>query len=131
MQQYAHNQPQVTLHFQPKHMALVDEIKQILKTSLSDHPNFDMIASAFNISGRTLRRQLAEAGTSFQKLLDNQRRQYAINCLQNTQMSTEDIAEALGFSDVANFRHAFKKWVGLSPAVYRQQFQSTMDTMSA
>ena len=55
MQHYAHNQPQVTLHFQPKHMALVDEIKQILKTSLSDHPNFDMIASAFNISGRTLK----------------------------------------------------------------------------
>ncbi|MAA72108.1 MAG: hypothetical protein CL679_10345 [Bermanella sp.] len=129
--QFAHNQSHITLHFEPKHMALVDEIKQILKTSLADHPNFDMIANAFNISGRTLRRQLAEAGTSFQKLLDNQRRQYAINCLQNSQMSTEDIAEALGFSDVANFRHAFKKWVGLSPAMYRQQFQSTHNSLSA
>jgi AraC-like DNA-binding protein len=112
-------------------MGLVEDIKQILKASLFDHPNFDMIADAFNISGRTLRRQLCEAGTSFQKLLDNQRRQYAIECLQNTSMSTEDIAEALGFSDVANFRHAFKKWVGLSPAVYRQQFQFSIDTVSA
>jgi AraC-like DNA-binding protein len=121
----------MTIHFQPKHLFIVEEIKQILKTSLSDHPNFDMIANAFNISGRTLRRQLSEAGTSFQKLLDNQRRQYAIHCLQNTDMSTEDIAEALGFSDVANFRHAFKKWVGLSPAMYRQQFQHSFNTMSA
>lgn len=128
---YAHTSPHMTVHFQPKHIGLVEDIKQILRTSLSDHPNFDMIASAFNISGRTLRRQLSEAGTSFQKLLDNQRRQYAIDCLQTTDMRTEDIAEALGFSDVANFRHAFKKWVGLSPAVYRQQFQSTQAVMNA
>lgn len=129
--QCAHTSPHMTVHFQPKHMGLVEDIKQILRTSLSDHPNFDMIATAFNISGRTLRRQLSEAGTSFQKLLDNQRRHYAIDCLQNTHMSTEDIAEALGFSDVANFRHAFKKWVGLSPAVYRQQFQNTQNSISA
>jgi AraC-like DNA-binding protein len=129
--QCAHNQPHMTIHFQPKHMGLVDDIKLILKTSLSDHPNFDMVASAFNISGRTLRRQLSEAGTSFQKLLDNQRRQFAIERLQNTDMSTEDIAEALGFSDVANFRHAFKKWVGLSPAVYRQEFRFSSNTMHA
>lgn len=128
--QCATHSPHITVHFQPKHMGLVEEIKQILSSSLSDHPNFDMVANAFNISGRTLRRQLSEAGTSFQKILDSQRRQYAIQCLQNTQMSTEDIAEALGFSDVANFRHAFKKWVGLSPAVYRQQFQHSMN-MSA
>lgn len=129
--QYAHNQPQMTVHFQPKHMGVVEDIKQILRTSLSDHPNFDMIATAFNISGRTLRRQLSEAGTSFQKLLDNQRRQFAVERLQNSNMTTEDIAEALGFSDVANFRHAFKKWVGLSPAMYRQQFQTRYDAISA
>jgi len=98
---------------------LVSEINEILETSLGDHPSFDMLASAFKMSGRTLRRQLANAGTSYQKLVDNFRRDHAIECLKNTGMSTEDIAECLGFSDVANFRHAFKKWVGQSPAAYR------------
>ena len=78
-----------------------------------------MLASAFKMSGRTLRRQLAGAGTSYQKLVDRFRCEDAIMCLRDTDMSTEDIAERLGFSDVANFRHAFKKWVGESPAAYR------------
>ena len=80
-----------------------------------------MVASAFQMSGRTLRRQLAEAGTSYQKLVDEFRSQYAERCLKETNMSTDDIAESLGFSDVANFRHAFKRWVGVSPAAYRTQ----------
>jgi len=129
--QHTHHQPSFAIQFQPKHIDIVEDIKLILRSSLSDHPNFDMIADAFNISGRTLRRHLSEAGTSFQKLLDEQRRQYAIDCLQNTNMCAEDIAEAVGFNDVANFRHAFKKWVGLSPAMYRQQYQHEFKSMSA
>jgi AraC-like DNA-binding protein len=98
---------------------LLQDIEIIIKTSLGDHPSFDMLASAFNMSGRTLRRQLAGAGTSYQKLVDGFRCDYAIECLQEGTMSTEDIADGLGFSDVANFRHAFKKWSGSAPTAYR------------
>ncbi len=119
--QIAHISQQNTQQPQAKHMYLVSEINQILTTSIGDHPNFDMVASAFQISGRTLRRQLAEAGTSYQKLVDEFRSQFAIQCLNETRMSTDDIAETLGFSDVANFRHAFKRWLGVSPAAYRTQ----------
>jgi len=110
-----------TLQTQTIQNHLVGEINQILTTSIGDYPNFDMVASAFKLSGRTLRRQLAEAGTSYQKLVDTNRSQYALSCLNGTDMTTDDIAESLGFSDVANFRHAFKKWVGVSPAAYRAQ----------
>jgi AraC-like DNA-binding protein len=119
--QIAHINQHLNTQTQPKHFYLVSEINQILTTSIGDHPNFDMVASAFQMSGRTLRRQLAEAGTSYQKLVDEFRSQYAERCLKETKMSTDDIAETLGFSDVANFRHAFKRWVGVSPAAYRTQ----------
>lgn len=102
---------------------LLSDIDIILKTSIGDHPSFDMLASAFNMSGRTLRRQLATAGTSYQKMVDKFRCDYAIECLLEGSMSTEQIADSLGFSDVANFRHAFKKWSGLSPAAYQAQFK--------
>jgi AraC-like DNA-binding protein len=102
-----------------KNLYLLNDIDIILKTSLGDHPSFDMLASAFNMSGRTLRRQLANAGTSYQKLVDRFRCNYAIERLEENIMSTEDIADSLGFSDVANFRHAFKKWSGVSPTAFR------------
>ncbi len=102
-----------------KSLELLNDINHILTTSVGDHPDFDMMAGAFNLSGRTLRRKLADAGTSYQKLVDGFRSEYAVRCLQETKMTTDDIAETLGFSDAANFRHAFKKWVGISPAAYR------------
>jgi AraC-like DNA-binding protein len=117
--QFTSVNPEVANPIPAKTLYLVGEINEILQTSIGDHPSFDMLASAFKMSGRTLRRQLAGAGTSYQKLVDNFRCDHAISCLRETNMSTEDIAERLGFSDVANFRHAFKKWVGESPAAYR------------
>jgi AraC-like DNA-binding protein len=117
--QRAHINQRWTVQTPTRKPNLVGEINQILITSVGDYPNFDMVAGAFKLSGRTLRRQLAGAGTSYQKLVDSNRSEYALNCLDSTNMTTDDIAESLGFSDVANFRHAFKKWIGMSPAAYR------------
>lgn len=119
-----HTSPSVNRSSVSRYDSLLQDIHLILKTSIGDHPSFDMLASAFNVSGRTLRRQLADAGTSYQKMVDQFRCEYAIECLQSKGMSTADIAESLGFSDVANFRHAFKKWSGFPPAAFRAQKQS-------
>jgi AraC-like DNA-binding protein len=34
-------------------------------------------------------------------------------------MTGEDIALALGFSDAANFRHAFRRWTKESPSMFK------------
>jgi AraC-like DNA-binding protein len=34
-------------------------------------------------------------------------------------MTSEDIALALGFSDAANFRHAFRRWTKESPSMFK------------
>jgi len=82
-------------------------------------PDIETVAAQMAISSRTLRRRLLAEGSSFQQLLDEVRHQLALDYLRRTRMSTEDIAAALGFSDAANFRHAFKRWSGLSPAAWR------------
>jgi AraC-like DNA-binding protein len=125
MHAFLHTSPNLANHTNTKNSHLLNDIDVILKTSVGDHPSFDMLASAFNMSGRTLRRQLASAGTSYQKLVDRFRCEYAIKCLLEERMSTDEIAETLGFSDVANFRHAFKKWSGFSPAAYQDQLQAS------
>jgi AraC-like DNA-binding protein len=45
--------------------------------------------------------------------------QMAIKYLRDTDLTVEDIAEVLGFSDAANFRHAFRRWTKTAPHQFR------------
>ena len=71
-------------------------------------------------TSRTLRRRLHLEGTSYQDLLAEVRCNLAKEYLRGTRMTTEDIAETLGFSDAANFRHAFRRWTGRNPSEFRR-----------
>lgn len=103
--------------------SLVNEIQQILVSCSGDYPDIEMLASAFKVSSRTLRRQLSHLGTSYQKILNKVRCQLSIEYLTKTDITIEDISNLIGFSDVTNFRHAFKKWVGKTPSFYRKTYQ--------
>lgn len=81
--------------------------------------DIDSVSERLHLNSRTLRRRLQLEGTSYQQVLDSVRRQLALDYLRDTGMSTEDIAASLGFSDAANFRHAFKRWTGRSTGSYR------------
>jgi len=52
-------------------------------------------------------------------LLDELRMQIALKYLRTTRLANEDIALALGFSDAANFRRAFRRWTNKSPSEIR------------
>ncbi|PQA34254.1 AraC family transcriptional regulator [Amnimonas aquatica] len=80
----------------------------------------EAVASELCMSERTLKRQLAHEGTTFSDILEDLRRQKAIQLLDDQQASIERIAECLGYSDVANFNRAFKRWTGTTPGQYRR-----------
>jgi AraC-like DNA-binding protein len=42
--------------------------------------------------------------------------------LEGGQTSQKEIAESLGYKDVASFTRAFRKAVGLAPGAYRKRF---------
>lgn len=83
-------------------------------------PSMADVAGHFSIDVRTLRRQLLAEGHSFSDIKDGVRRNFAIEYLQQTQMSVDAVSGALGFSDVAGFRRAFRRWTGKYPSYYRQ-----------
>ncbi|MBI5256763.1 MAG: AraC family transcriptional regulator [Burkholderiales bacterium] len=91
-------------------------------------PDIEAVATELGLAVRTLRRRLQAEGRSYQQVLDEVRRQLAQDYLRSTRMSTDDIAAALGFSDAANFRHAFKRWTGHSPGVYRGTAQAAAES---
>ena len=49
------------------------------------------------------------------------RRSLALRYLQSRDMPVQEIAYMLGYSDVANFRRAFKRWEGVAPREYRRK----------
>lgn len=77
------------------------------------------VARELNMSGRTLRRRLATSGMSFETLVENVRKTRALSLLTHSDVAVERIAAETGYSDVRNFRRAFKRWTGVSPSEYR------------
>jgi hypothetical protein len=69
--------------------------------------------------------------TSFQSLLDEDRRERAFELLRSTNATSEHIASQLGFSDVRSFRRAFKRWTGKPPSKYRAELESSMREFEA
>lgn len=82
--------------------------------------DMEALARQLNTSSRTLRRHLTTQGTSYKEILDDVRSHLAKEYLRTTRMSIDDIAGTLGFSDAANFRHAFRRWTGKSPSDFRR-----------
>ncbi|WP_028309906.1 AraC family transcriptional regulator [Derxia gummosa] len=95
-------------------------VERMLMRMPGEFCDMDTTAARLNITARTLRRKLEAEGSSFSELLARVRRDLAIDYLRNTRMSTDNIAAALGFSDGANFRHAFRRWTGRTPGEYRR-----------
>jgi AraC-like DNA-binding protein len=94
-------------------------VRQVLLEDISQRPSFESVAERLRTTARTLRRQLRTEHTSFRELLDELRMQLAIKYLRDTDMTSEDIAVAIGFSDAANFRHAFRRWTAESPSEFK------------
>lgn len=77
------------------------------------------VARELNMSGRTLRRRLSATGMSFEALVENVRKTRALSLLTHSAVAVERVALETGYSDVRNFRRAFKRWTGVSPSEYR------------
>lgn len=96
-----------------------------LRRLLLDHPGRlptqDDAAQRLGLSRRSLRRQLAEEGTSFRALVDEVRFGLVAGYLENTGLPLDEIAARTGFSDAANLSHAFRRWTGDSPGAWRRR----------
>ena len=95
------------------------EVYQIIASTPGHSPSMERVARQIATTVRTLNRKLRAEGTSFTQILDDVRCNLASEYLRTTKLSVEDISELVGFSEAANFRHAFHRWTGSTPARYR------------
>jgi AraC-like DNA-binding protein len=102
-----------------KREGLAGRLRAVLITNGCRVLGLEAAAHRLGMTERSLRRRLAEEGTSFRSVHDDVQRQAAIGYLRDTELTVEAIAELLGFSDAANFRRAFRRWTGKPPLDYR------------
>jgi AraC-like DNA-binding protein len=82
-------------------------------------PGLEQVAASFELPASTFRRRLALGGSSFRELRDRSREELARAWLRREDLSVEQVAARLGFSDATAFRRAFRHWTGLSPSAWR------------
>lgn len=91
---------------------LSGEVYQLLLVAPNQSASMTAIAQQMGLQERTLRRRLAAEDTSYGEIVDDVRRKLAIEYLQTTRMSVDDVAWKVGFSDSANLRRAVRRWTG-------------------
>lgn len=98
---------------------LVNKIKRICLKMPGKFPTMQELAEVLNISTRTLRRRLIEENITYQAILNEVKKDLAMQYLSNTKLSPKEIGYLVGYSNVSNFRRAFKLWTGKKLSDFR------------
>ena len=100
---------------------VIDRVRHILLREAGQFPGMEAVATKLHMSERSLRRKLEALNSSFKDILDDVRLTLAAKYLKSSHMKTQQISELLGYSEVAAFNRAFKRWYGVPPSTYRGQ----------
>lgn len=97
-----------------------EQAKSILKQLLAgQRPGIQDLARELRLSTRTLQRRLTEQGITFQRLLEDARRELARHYLLHSSLELNETAYLLGYEDANSFFRAFHHWEGASPGQWR------------
>jgi AraC-like DNA-binding protein len=100
--------------------SLTDDVRMALTDLISgERPAVTRVARSLGMSSRTLQRRLEQLGTTYQRLLDDVRRQLAVRMLTDTDLGMGEVAFLLGFGEVNSFSRAFQGWEGTTPSQWR------------
>jgi AraC-like DNA-binding protein len=100
---------------------IVSRVKRLLlERPVECGYSLEKTAPLLSLSARTLRRHLADAGTSFRQVCLDVRMDLARDYLLSSSMTVQEIAYQLGYSQPNNFYRAFKAVYGEPPEQYRQ-----------
>lgn len=85
--------------------------------------SLNSVAREMMLHPRVLQRQLADAGTTFEALLDDTRRTVATELLATPGIPLSDIANQLGYSEQSSLTRSCRRWFGASPLAVRRRLR--------
>jgi AraC-like DNA-binding protein len=110
------------------------ELLEVLEVSIAQSlpavPSVAEQARRHSVSERTLRRRLAESGTTYEAVVDGVRRERVEQLLRRPEPSLRDVAHQAGFSDERALRRAVRRWHGMGPLELRRQVRQADPPLS-
>lgn len=101
--------------------SVTERIRRILRYHLmQEAPSLSEIGKQLAMTPQTLRRRLNDEGQGFRAIKDDLRRDAAIEFLALPELTLQDVASRVGFSEASTFHRAFKAWTGVAPGEYRR-----------
>ena len=97
---------------------LVAKVRAEIMGGLSERQS--VVASRLGMSERSLQRQLAERGRSFQQIVDETRRALSDRYLRDERMSIAEISHRLGFAAPSAYTRSALRWYGKPPSEARR-----------
>lgn len=96
-------------------LPIEEHIRELIHRMLKvNQANLVAVSQALMIHPRVLQRRLAEAGTSFEDVLDDVRREMAWQLSERTKQASQ-IATMLGYAEQSGYSRACRRWFGESP----------------
>ncbi|HMO45755.1 MAG TPA: AraC family transcriptional regulator [Rubrivivax sp.] len=101
---------------------LLERLRRSLRVLLLNRvASGDAVAEMLTLHRRTLNRRLEALGTTFRDVLEDVRFEAACQLLALTELSLDDIADALGYAGVSPFTRAFRRRAGAPPGQWRRE----------
>ena len=92
----------------------------IIEQLPSGTPNQESIADALHVSLRSLQRKLKDEKVTYKEILEDTRRELAMQYIRESYRPMGEISYLLGFSEPSSFTRAFRRWAGCSPVEFRE-----------
>ncbi len=101
---------------------LVDRVEDYVRGALpAGNCSVLRCAKKLGTSVRTLQSQLSDCGLKFSDILERERIELAKMYLWQGQLSLDEVAAMLGYSEQSSFGRAFKRWTGSTPLRFRAE----------
>lgn len=101
---------------------VVERVEDYVRGSLpSGSCSIERCARKLGMSERCLQLHMNEHGVRFANVLQQQRVKLAKGYLEQEDLSLDEVAYLLGYSEQSSFGRAFRRWTGSTPQSYRTQ----------
>ena len=95
--------------------------KKLCQLIPSGQSSLENVVEEFGISARTVQRNLAVENIKFNQVVKNVQKIMTLNYLESKELSIDERAYLVGYTETSSFYRAFKGWIGKTVLQYRKE----------